>query len=254
MKLNIDELQVLTKIAINAAIKAGSFIRGYTKKEIDVQYKDTGFNLSSQVVTEVDLKSQDIILKYLLPTCESYQLGLLTEECVDDGSRFEKDYFWCIDPLDGTLPFIESIDGYSVSIALVACDGTSYIGVIYDPVTQTLYHAVKGVGAFRNSKSWIMVSENNESFEIVDSGGAVINACWVLEKEPACFYKEPKVEKGGGCLWDYAATACLFEEIGAWVSDIYGNPLDLNNKDSVFMNRNGVLYATSRKIAKQFIK
>ena len=50
----------------------------------------------------------------------TYDLALLTEESEDDRSCFEKDYFWCIDPLDGTLPFTRNEAGYSVSIGLVA--------------------------------------------------------------------------------------------------------------------------------------
>ena len=56
---------------------------------------------------------------------ERYDLALLTEELEDDGSRHVKDYFWCIDPIDGTLPFTQKKPGYGVSIALVARDGAS---------------------------------------------------------------------------------------------------------------------------------
>ena len=52
--------------------------------------------------------------------------------------RLELNYFWCIDPLDGTLPFIEGKVGYAVSIGLVSRDGTPLIGVVCDPYHQTL--------------------------------------------------------------------------------------------------------------------
>ncbi|MCP4482906.1 MAG: inositol monophosphatase family protein [bacterium] len=256
MNLDIAELKILTTVAINAAIKAGDFIQSSKKVDIGIAYKNTGSSLASKLVTKIDLKSQDIILEGILPTCEDYHLGLLTEECIDDGSRFIKDYFWCIDPLDGTLPFINSYEGYAISIALVSTEGVPFIGVVYDPVAKNLYHAIKGIAAFYNHKPWKIASGDNvcKNFEIVASGGAVMNACWVLEKSNACFYKLPKEEEGGGCLWDYAATACIFNEVGGWVSDIYGQPLDFNNKDSIFMNHNGVVYATSRELARQFMK
>jgi fructose-1,6-bisphosphatase/inositol monophosphatase family enzyme len=63
--------------------------------------------------------AQAAVLEVLAPTFKAYDLGLLTEELADDGSRFEKDYFWSIDPLDGTLPFTQGKPGYAVSIALV---------------------------------------------------------------------------------------------------------------------------------------
>ncbi|WP_372364466.1 3'(2'),5'-bisphosphate nucleotidase CysQ [Candidatus Uabimicrobium sp. HlEnr_7] len=246
--MNEQRLEVLCEIAIEAAIQAGDMIEEYSERDIAVKNKDCGSSRASQIVTEVDLMSQEIILKLIHPTCEKYDLGLLTEESDDDLSRFQKDYFWCIDPLDGTLPFAEKRPGYAVSIALVSREGRACLGVVYDPRTKTLYHAIKNLGAFRNKKIWDWKPIFDGSYELIDRGGAVMNACWVLEEAPACFVKRPKITEGGGCLWDYAATSCLFEEIGAVVSDSHGNTLNLNNKETVFMNRVGVLYASHREI------
>jgi 3'-phosphoadenosine 5'-phosphosulfate (PAPS) 3'-phosphatase len=80
-------------------------------------------------------------------------------------------------------------------------------------------------------------------------GGAVINACHSLESAPGCHFKFSKPQEGGGSIWDYAATACLYEEAGAEVSDVHGNPLDLNRKDSTFMNHGGAVYATDQALA-----
>jgi len=251
MKLDMTDFQALCQVAIKAAKQAGEMIQKHVGCDMVVTHKSSGSSLASQIVTEVDLKSQEMILKLIQPTCEEYDLGLLIEESDDDLSRFEKDYFWCIDPLDGTLPFVERRPGYGVSIALVSREGLSYLGVVYDPVTQTLYHGIKGLGTFRNENIWDWKPNFKGSYETIHCGGAVMNACWVLENAPACFVKRPKIQEGGGCLWDYAATACLFEGLGAVVSDSYGNALNLNSKDSVFMNHRGVLYASHREISNE---
>lgn len=287
MKLNHKELFLLSQCAVSAAFQAGQIITQYTHKKVDVKTKLGGTSLASQVVTEVDHLSQAIILQILNPTCEQFDLALLTEENPDDRKRLEKDFFWSIDPLDGTLPFIESTPGYSVSIALVSRTGTPYIGVIFDPVKQVIYYAVKGFGAFRNGSPWhlpnldtnkqraftfitdrsfpqhtlytkvlsqlnVLCKEQGYSkLNIIQQGGAGLNACWVLEQSPACYFKFPKHEFGGGGLWDFAATACLFNEIKAVVSDIHGQALDLNRADSTFMNHRGVLFATNTQLAKR---
>ena len=119
---------------------------------------------------------------------------LVSESPPDNLSRFEKDYFWCIDPLDGTLSFVGQQPGYSVSIALVSREGSSCLGVVYDPLTQTLYSAVKGLGTFRNEKAWDWKPKFNGSYETIDCGGAVMNACLVVESAPACFVKRPKIQ------------------------------------------------------------
>ena len=82
-------------------------------------------------------------------------------------------------------------------------------------------------------------------------GGAVINACHALKAAPGCHFKFAKPQEGGGSLWDYAATACLFEEAGAVVSDVHGEPLDLNRSDSTFMNHRGAVYATDENLAQR---
>ncbi len=299
MRLSEEDIDKLSQHAISAASRAGNIIFDYNREKVvvrnktfglsDVDKLKTGTSLASQVVTEVDLLSQQIILDELLPTCKIYDLALLTEETPDDLGRLEKDYFWCIDPLDGTLPFIESVAGYAVSIALVSKLGIPIIGVVFDPLEKTLYHAIKGKGVYRNKLPWSLnISSAKTSglytiitdrsflkhryfdacvdeitsfalelgfkeIELIKHGGAVMNACWVLEKTTACYFKFPKPETGGGSLWDYAATSCIFNEIGAKVSDIYGKALDLNYDGSTFMNHCGIVFASDRRMAKRIV-
>ena len=284
MHLTPDDLTYLSECAIAAAQQAGHVIEGYANKKVSVQHKSAGDTLASQVVTEVDLLSEAAIIKTLQPTCERYDIALLTEETTDDKKRLLKDYFWCVDPIDGTLQFIESKPGYAVSIALVSQAGIPVIGVIYDPVTHTLYSAVKGQGAMRNGKPWNIASVSQQQRPLTlmcdcgllqqpyypqllkaleaiatqsglsgvktyQQGGAAMNACWALENSPACYFKCPKPEEGGGSLWDFAATAAIFNELNAVASDFYGQALDLNRKDSTFMNHRGVIYATDQSLA-----
>lgn len=275
MILAPQDLNTLCDYAIAAARTAGKHIS--ETRPTDVQRKSSGDNLASQVLTEVDGQSQEMILQILDPTFAEFDLALLTEESADDGSRLDKDYFWCIDPIDGTLPYIEGVPGYAVSIAMVSKAGVPQIGVVYDPVEHTLYHAIKRQGAFRNSVPWKLLSETSgrlqffadrsaakESYcidaaktldaEITSTGGGVMNALWCLENPPACYFKFPKSSEGGGSLWDYAATACIFHEIGAVASDAFGAPLDLNRSDSSYMNHRGILYATNRGLAQKLIR
>lgn len=69
----------------------------------------------------------------------------------------------------------------------------------------------------------------------------------------SCYFRLPKLSVGGGCSWDFAATACLYSEVGAWVTDAVGETLCLNRVDSVFMNYCGIVFATLPAIAKQFL-
>ena len=268
-------LSQLNNIAIKAALSAGKVIQKYMNDDVKVEKKKGGASYASQVVTAVDIECEKIILSHLLPTCDEFDVALLSEETEDDGSRFEEDFFWCIDPMDGTLAFINKQPGFSVSIALIAKDGTPHIGVVFDPSTDTLYHAIKGNGAFKNGSPWKIKHTNDHLTYVTDrklkdtpraveiesllyehvkklglnglteisGAGSVLNGILVLENGPACMLKLPKKESGGGCLWDFAATACIYQELGLPATNFEGGRLDLNRKDGTFMNQEGVFYA-----------
>lgn len=290
MLLSANDLFLLSQCAISAACQAGHIVAKYSQRNVSVSTKQGGASLAAQVVTEVDHLSQEIILEVLRPVSDSYNLAILSEESPDDGERLQKPAFWCIDPLDGTLPFVESVPGYSVSIALVSQAGEPIVGVVYDPLTQTLYHAIKDQGAWKDSQPLkpvesIKTTENtlvfltDKSFvqdplyeatlsgieriagdlgyagaTLILQGGAAMNACQVLNGSACCYFKFPKPQLGGGSIWDYAATACLFNEAGLPFSDAYGQGLALNPEGSTFMNHCGVLYCNDKEIANRMIR
>ncbi len=285
MTLNEADLNAICLCAISAANQVGQWISKVAHLRHEVLRKPAGDTLASQIFTEVDIQAQQMILASLAPVSTHFDLGLLAEESPDNQSRFEKDFFWCIDPLDGSLPFTQGKPGYAVSIALVSRAGIAQIGVIYDPREKTLYHAVRGQGLFRNGEVWIPrpagVSPNfdftviaDQSFRshpcyentldklrqvsmhlgakslvIQEQDGSVLNACLVLERSPACYFKFPKANLGGGSVWDYAATSCLFFEACATVVDMSDHELNLNPTGSTYLNHCGVLFASDPQIA-----
>jgi 3'-phosphoadenosine 5'-phosphosulfate (PAPS) 3'-phosphatase len=280
------ELSILAERACEAALAAGRVITSYTAGQVVVHYKEGSDSLASQVVTEVDERSQAAILEILAPTLASHDLALLTEELADDGSRFEKDYFWCIDPMDGTLPFTQGKPGYAVAIALIRRDGEPMIGVVYDPVRERLYRAVAGQGLWINEDKWRLplaesagdcfyfyVDCTFESDPLRDvmttqmqglaqrmgyarsvievDGGAVSSACHVLENPPSAYIKPPKPELGGGSFWDFGATACIFQEAGAYARDYAGQRLELNSATHAFFNHCGVCFCSDSALAER---
>jgi fructose-1,6-bisphosphatase/inositol monophosphatase family enzyme len=284
MNLTDSDLTKLRELAMTAATQAGAHIQAKVGQHRESNTKEAGNTLASQVVTEVDLESQTLILEMLHDSIDKFQLGLLTEESEDDSSRFNTDFFWCIDPLDGTLPFIEGTPGYSVSIALVSRSGEAVIGVIHDPVAGDIFHAQKGQEGRKNrdplpppnptstgALTWIMdrsmksLPNAPEIFDAmeeiaeesgcsglitIDQAGAALNGAWVTQHSPAVYYKFPKASAGGGSVWDFAASSCLMEEWGQPATDIFGEPLDLNPTGSTFMNERGVMYASDDGVRK----
>jgi 3'(2'), 5'-bisphosphate nucleotidase/myo-inositol-1(or 4)-monophosphatase len=284
-------LQGLCDVAIQAAREAGEFIQSVDRKTLRRSFKEGGSSAASRVVTEVDIRSEVIIRERLQAASREWDIAFVGEESASCSpheipERLRSPCFWSVDPLDGTLAYVEGNPGYAVSIALVDQSGTPLVGVVYDPVDSTLLHAIEGQGACRDlapitgagSGSASLLAFADSSFrtdlkhdEVVDAlnrcardlgligvdlvygGGAVKNACQVLDHPSACYLKLPKPEDGGGSIWDFAASACIIREAGGWASNIHGQPLDLNRRDSTFMNHEGVLFASSEGIARHLI-
>jgi 3'(2'), 5'-bisphosphate nucleotidase len=274
--LTDKDLYSLCKIAESAAIAAGEHIQSQFNQHYQKEKKAGGHSLAAKVVTEVDYKAQEIILQHLNDSIEQYDLGLLTEEAADDSSRLEKDYFWCIDPMDGTLAFTEGRTGYAVSIALVSKSGDPLIGLVYLPDLKDIYTSIKGQGIRLNNEVFKRKSLNSDVIQLyMDLSlqsepyfnllkndfqnwsdekekklefhlgfGAVRNAIGVLHSASACYFKFPKKQIGGGSIWDYAATRLFFEELGLIVTDSFGKTLHLNDPESTYLNQKGVLFAT----------
>ena len=292
MALSSEQLQILCNTAIEAAKEAGQWIEKQDSDNLQRIFKDAGNSRASQVVTEIDIRSEEIIRRHLQKISQSLNIAFVGEESTfshleHSNKRFEKPYFWCVDPLDGTLAYTEGRSGYAVSIALVEQSGRPLIGVAYDPVRHVVLHAIAGQGSYRNfeqlsqtdqtSKSLIVYADTSfkihvnynsvvkaleQCAQVLELGevtfmygsGAVKNAWQVIESNQACYLKLPKKEDGGGSIWDFAATACIARETGTWVSDIHGQPLALNRRDSTFMNHKGVIFASNNTIAEFLIK
>ena len=185
-----------------------------------------------------------------------------------------KDFFFAIDPLDGTYFFSRDAPGFSVSIALVGREGEATVGVIYDPVGNTLVHAIKDRGCYINDKihkveagigsnkkirlfadqsqkDAINIKTLEDSFEIEYTGGAVINSLNVLTTKNSTYFKYPKKEKGGCAIWDLAAIDIIFKEANASITSFDGEKLSFNSDESHYFNKEGLMVCHNEEILKK---
>jgi myo-inositol-1(or 4)-monophosphatase len=108
------------------------------------------------IVTHADYQSEALIMKELQIAYPEY--SIITEESPNIEGKTE--YCWYIDPLDGTNNFITGSPYFVVSIGL-AYQHEIILGVVYNPISDELFYAEKGKGAFLNGER-ISVSERNE--------------------------------------------------------------------------------------------
>jgi len=236
--------------AIELAKQAGEYLlnerqnigRIYTKKD-------------KSLVCRVDKKSSDFLTKSLLHYFPDY--GLLDEENKQD-LRGNREYFWVIDPLDGTIEYINDGSNFGLMIGLVH-KNKPILGVTYAPVKKELIYAIKGYGAFlenQRKKQKIKVYNSKEINVLISARRKSEELDNLLKKispkkitnMPSSF-KTLEVAKGNATLflcpetntmnlWDLCAPQIILEEAGGKLTDLYGKNIDYNG-DTV--NRNGVI-------------
>ena len=161
MEFNNIDLKEIEKIAK----EAGNAIMEIYEKDFSIEYKD-----DKSPLTEADTKSNELICQKL---AELYpEIPMLSEEnkTVEYDERKDWEYYWCIDPIDGTKEFIKKNGEFTVNIALIHKD-EPVLGVVYAPALNDMYIAKKGEGAYKNGRRLpLTVNENKkEKMSVVAS-------------------------------------------------------------------------------------
>jgi myo-inositol-1(or 4)-monophosphatase len=242
-----------TTVAVEAALKAGEILKKYYRKNFQYYYKDT-----KNPVTQIDLLSQEEIKKIIQKNFKNH--NILAEEDYKSQSIDFSNYWWIIDPLDGTINYRKGFPIFCVSIAL-AKDGEIIMGVIYSPITDELFIAEKNSGAYMNDKK-INVSNSSDLLESVLATGfgyaLAENPDPHIEIFKKLSLKTEAVRRAGSAAmdlaytasgifdgfwesslnpWDTAAGVILVQEAGGYVTDYFGNPYTLSSKTIVASNK-----------------
>ena len=126
-------MEQLLKLAQHAALEAGKAIMEVYAQPFEVYTKD-----DNSPVTQADLSASNIIKEILKPTA----LPFVSEEDLPPArSQFKR--YWLVDPLDGTVEFVNRNGEFTVNIALID-DKQPVLGVIYAPVMDTIWYADGG--------------------------------------------------------------------------------------------------------------
>jgi len=230
---------------ITIAKEAGVAIMKIYKKDFKIEYKD-----DKSPLTQADTKANEIIcqkLKELYPN-----IPIMSEENKQTEYELRKkwEYYWCIDPIDGTKEFIKKNGEFTVNIALIYKD-TPVLGVVYASVLDDIYYAKQGLGAFKNetklpikrtdNKYVIVASKSHMSDEtqnyidtietkkekVLISKGSSLKLCLVAEGLADIYPRlAPTME------WDTAAAHAVVLESGKKVVEFEtGSTLKYNKED-----------------------
>jgi 3'(2'), 5'-bisphosphate nucleotidase len=138
-------METLLSIAVKAALDAGKEILKVYETDFDVETKG-----DNSPLTEADKNANDVINGYLRPT----EIPIISEENrqLDFSERKNWNRCWIVDPLDGTKEFVKRNGEFTVNIALIE-NGDPILGVIYVPVSKTLYFTAADGNSSKKNKT-----------------------------------------------------------------------------------------------------
>ncbi|MBA4117550.1 MAG: inositol monophosphatase [Candidatus Puniceispirillum sp.] len=237
-----------------AALKAArKLVRDFGEVEnLQVSRKGPG-----DFVTAADLRAEKILREELEKAKEG--AGFLLEESGEVPAQPGMGR-WIIDPLDGTTNFMHGVPHFAISMAYEE-RGQVIAGLIYNPITDEMYYAAKGMGAYLNDRRLrvsarerlpdclMAASRPHAQAEGSKSFAAELHKVAVVSSQVAglrrmgsatldlCYLAAGRYDLYVGLdlsPWDMAAGLLIAREAGAVVTDIYG-------KDDIFQTRSIVV-------------
>jgi myo-inositol-1(or 4)-monophosphatase len=246
--------------ALDVARKSGALLKEMFSSKHQIHYKG-----DINIVTEADKMSENLIIQEIRR--EFPEHGILSEE--SDAINGDGKMRWIIDPLDGTTNYAHGYPVFCVSIALEN-EGEVVLGVVYDPMRNDMFVAVRGEGAYLNDKKLAVSSVNNLSrsllatgfpYDIRDSqennldyfnamavnvqairraGAAALDLAYLAAGRFDGFW-ELKLKP-----WDTAAGCLLVTEAGGVISDIAGDKWHLQSPN--LLASNGLIHEQMKKV------
>ena len=241
--MQYDQYLELAKLAAREAGK--DILKIYESGDFSIEAKS-----DDSPLTKADKASHEAIVTKL----ESTGLPILSEEgrAIPFDERKDWDLFWMIDPLDGTKEFIKKNGEFTVNIALIQGEEV-VMGVVFTPVLNELFWAIKGQGAFKDGEkiNVTTVKTGDEKLRVVASRSH-------LNEETSAFIDKlnsPEIVSKGSSLkllmvaegaadlypryaptmeWDTAAAQIIVEEAG-------GKVLVKDSSEKVIYNKENLL-------------
>lgn len=233
-----------------AAQAGGQVLKEYFGQSLQVEEKTS----PSDFRTTADLEAENVVLHMLSKAFPDFNLHGEESGLQDKGS----DYTFFVDPLDGSNNFVLGVPYFSCSIGL-AKKGDGVIGVIYNPITEQLFSAQAGQGAYLNGQPIRVSTEQqpkrstvtlacgyltpvefqNQLFNqlhgqlkrVMMNWGVALDFCLLASgKIEGMVFKDLDI-------YDFAAGKVIAQEAGALLTSFDGSSnLDINHKACIASN------------------
>lgn len=187
-------------------------------------------------VTRADLEIEQLLREHIGATYPSH--GVIGEE--QGGGDIDREYVWCLDPIDGTGAFVAGLATWCVSVGVLRY-GQPHLGVIFLPMLDDCYWADAEGPAYRNdlpisvshaaavdSNDWMGVSSYTHRQFRIDFPGKTRGLSSVAAD--CCYVARGSAIGaliGRANLWDLAAGFAILRSAGAAAVGLSGAPVDV---------------------------
>lgn len=247
--MNDAQIQQIYDQAKQWVLEAGERIRTKMYEPLVIETKSD----ANDLVTEMDQETEQFFAKHIRDTYPDHRV--LGEEGFGDDINDLNGTIWIVDPIDGTMNFVHQKQNFAISVGIYH-DGIGVIGLIYDVMADTLYHAIRGHGAFKNGDR--LEKLRNVQLE---SSIVCLNSFWSIENRrvheegtQALVRKVRGTRSYGSAAlefayvaeggidayitmrlapWDIAAGVILVHEVGGITTQADGSEIDLVGKNSI---------------------
>lgn len=230
------------------AIECGEVLKSQFAEEGLVQQKTN----HQDIVTPFDVMIETKITNSIKA---HYPEDAIIGEESDVRSHSAADNLWIIDPIDGTVNFVNQKRHYAISVAYYE-QGEPVFGIVYDVESGEMYHAYRSCGAFKNDAPLAVRSEPKPVHEWILAS----NIDWLVSGEPehtwlTALAKDVRAMRSYGVVslelcwiadrfidvyvnlmsypWDYGAGKIILEEAGGKVSNLRHRPLTVNETSGI---------------------
>lgn len=248
--MTLNQQEHIFKQAKKWILEAGQLIRTKMTEPIEVDTKSN----PNDLVTSVDKETELFFVNKIQKHYPNH--FLLGEEGHSNDITSLHGTVWIIDPIDGTTNFVHQKRNFAISIGIYH-NGIGEIGFVYDVMSDTLYHAIKDAGAFKNNEKllplddgvnlttsvislshlWLcenllvdeskmqqlvktvrgVRSSGSAALDIASVAEGALNAYLALELSP----------------WDIAGGMVLLKEVGGVMTTHLGESVDMLNQNSI---------------------
>lgn len=242
------EITAIHEFTVKIIHEAGERIRQSLSEKLEIETKAN----ANDLVTNIDRETELFFIEQIHAYDPAFKI--LGEEGMGEPLESLDGVVWIIDPIDGTMNFIRQHRNFAISIGIYV-DGIGKLGYIYDVMRNDLYFAVEGQGAYMNDRqlerlqplplheaiiginaTWVTPNryiDHNKMIDLVHHvrgtrsyGSATLEIASVVCGRMDA-YMSMRLSP-----WDIAGGAVIANEVGAIVSNLGNEAINLEEQDT----------------------